>query len=311
MKKLVLLVKEHLANDFNGFIYVGHALWLMALISINYSWGIEARISQSHPSLRIPLFFLFNMLAYGVSLGIIGWKRPIRVNQELLIMTGMGVLILAMDRGFPFISTIALKISNDIPTYRWVFGLITSGVSFALVLLPVLLMAQLPSQRAANLYGLGPSKISFYSYLQLLMFVAPLIMAASTLPSFRSYYPVYQYYSLQTDHATTALGAAWIYELMYGLDFINVEVLFRGFFVIGLAKYLGKESILPMVTIYCCLHFGKPLGEAVSSIVGGYIIGVIAYQTRSVWGGILVHIGIAWMMEAGAYLARKIVFYYF
>lgn len=304
MKKLVLQVKEHLVQDFNGFIYAGHALWLIALIYINYSWGIEARISQSHPSLRIPLFFLFNALAYGVSLGIIGWRRPIRVNREFFIITGMGLWILAMDRGFPFISTIALKISNDIPTYRWVFGLVTSGISFVLVLAPVLMIAQLPSQRAANLYGLGPSKASFGSYLQLLMAVAPLILAASILPSFRSYYPVYQYYSLQTDHATTALGAAWIYELMYGMDFINVEVLFRGFFVIGLAKYLGKESILPMVTIYCCLHFGKPLGEAISSIFGGFIIGVIAYQTRSVWGGILVHIGIAWMMEVSAYMSR-------
>jgi hypothetical protein len=42
--------------------------------------------------------------------------------------------------------------------------------------------------------------------------------------------------------------------------------------------------------------------EAVSSIFGGYILGVIALQTRSIWGGILVHVGIAWMMEAIAWL---------
>ena len=65
----------------------------------------------------------------------------------------------------------------------------------------------------------------------------------------------------------------------------------------GLAQILGRHAVLPMAVIYCFLHTGKPPGEAISSIFGGYILGVIAYETKSIWGGIIVHVGIAWMME--------------
>ena len=94
------------------------------------------------------------------------------------------------------------------------------------------------------------------------------------------------------------------YEIAYGLDFITVEYLFRGFMVIGMMSVLGRGSVLSMAVIYCFLHFGKPAGEAISSIVGGYILGVVAYETQSIWGGIIVHMGIAWMMEAIAFLHK-------
>jgi len=95
-----------------------------------------------------------------------------------------------------------------------------------------------------------------------------------------------------------------IFELLYGADFLNVELLFRGFFVVGMAQILGKHAVMPMVIIYCFLHFGKPAGEAISSIFGGYILGIIALNTRSVWGGIIIHVGVAWMMEAAAYVTK-------
>jgi membrane protease YdiL (CAAX protease family) len=88
-----------------------------------------------------------------------------------------------------------------------------------------------------------------------------------------------------------------IREIFYGLDFFNVELLFRGFMVIGLSQWLGKDAIMPMVTTYCFLHFGKPVGEAISSIAGGYILGVLAFRTRGIWGGVIIHMGIAWLME--------------
>jgi hypothetical protein len=88
-----------------------------------------------------------------------------------------------------------------------------------------------------------------------------------------------------------------IYEFIYGFDFIFVELVFRGALVIGMASILGKDAILPMVSVYCFLHFGKPAGEAISSIFGGYILGVIAYYSRSIVGGCIIHIGVAFSME--------------
>jgi hypothetical protein len=61
-----------------------------------------------------------------------------------------------------------------------------------------------------------------------------------------------------------------------------------------------------MAVIYCQLHFGKPLGEAISSIFGGYILGVISYQTKNIWGGVLVHVGIAWLMEVAGFFQKYV-----
>lgn len=97
-----------------------------------------------------------------------------------------------------------------------------------------------------------------------------------------------------------------IYELAYGLDFVTVEFLFRGFMVIGLMHVVGRRAVLAMAVVYCFLHFGKPAGEAISSIFGGYILGVIAFETRSIWGGIIVHLGIAWMMEIIGFVQRQL-----
>ncbi|MDP6435740.1 MAG: hypothetical protein QGG46_00705 [Gammaproteobacteria bacterium] len=65
---------------------------------------------------------------------------------------------------------------------------------------------------------------------------------------------------------------------------------------------LGKDCILPMVALYTSIHFGKPLGECLGSIFGGYILGVIALYTRNIWGGTIIHIGVALTMELAAHL---------
>jgi membrane protease YdiL (CAAX protease family) len=85
-----------------------------------------------------------------------------------------------------------------------------------------------------------------------------------------------------------------------------VELCFRGFFVIGMSSILGREAVVPMAVFYCTIHFGKPGLEAVSSLFGGYILGAVTYQTRSIWGGVIVHMGLAWMMELAAYLSKII-----
>ncbi len=57
-----------------------------------------------------------------------------------------------------------------------------------------------------------------------------------------------------------------------------------------------------MAATYVFLHFGKPMGEAISSGFGGYILGIIALYSGNIWGGVFVHVGIAWLMEAMAWM---------
>ena len=88
-----------------------------------------------------------------------------------------------------------------------------------------------------------------------------------------------------------------LFELAYGLNFLGIEVFFRGFLVMALVNILGKDAILPMAVFYVSIHFTKPMGECISSFFGGSLLGIISYHTNSIKGGLLVHVGIAWMME--------------
>jgi len=91
-----------------------------------------------------------------------------------------------------------------------------------------------------------------------------------------------------------------LYEISYGIDFITIELFFRGFLVFAFVRYVGADAILPMAVFYCSIHFGKPLFECISSFLGGLLLGIVAYRTQTIVGGLVVHLGIAWLMEIGA-----------
>jgi hypothetical protein len=73
-----------------------------------------------------------------------------------------------------------------------------------------------------------------------------------------------------------------------------------------LDKYLKQDVILPMAATYAVLHFGKPLGETVSSVFGGYLLGIFAWKGRNIWGGVFIHMGVAFFMELFAFLQKYV-----
>ena len=77
--------------------------------------------------------------------------------------------------------------------------------------------------------------------------------------------------------------------------------------MLAFAKWAGKEAILPMAIFYCTIHFGKPMGECISSYFGGIILGVVTYHTKTILGGFIVHVGIAWLMELGGYFGNELL----
>jgi Type II CAAX prenyl endopeptidase Rce1-like len=156
--------------------------------------------------------------------------------------------------------------------------------------------------REQPFYGTSTTGFKAKPYLIMLLIMLPLITAASTQPDFLAMYPKLKNI---TSHIQDHTG--WkklLYELSYGSDFVGIELFFRGFLILAFAKWVGKDAILPMALFYCTIHFGKPLGECISSFFGGLILGVITYHTRTIWGGLLVHLGIAWMMELGGYIGN-------
>jgi hypothetical protein len=46
------------------------------------------------------------------------------------------------------------------------------------------------------------------------------------------------------------------------------------------------------------------MGEAISSFFGGLLLGIISYNTKSIQGGFILHVGIAAMMEIAGFSAH-------
>jgi hypothetical protein len=155
-----------------------------------------------------------------------------------------------------------------------------------------------------SFFGATFKNFKWKPYLLMLLLMVPLIAVASTQPDFLDMYPKLQLISGVYHETDIRWYHKLLFELSYGSDFIGIELFFRGFLVLAFVKWAGKDAILPMACFYCTIHFGKPLGECISSYFGGMILGVVVYHTRSIFGGLIVHLGIAWLMEIGGYIGN-------
>ncbi|KZY99150.1 CAAX protease [Oleibacter sp. HI0075] len=121
---------------------------------------------------------------------------------------------------------------------------------------------------------------------------------ASFGDDFSQHYPFY-------NHAHRSWFDLLSWEVIYVLQFIAVEFFFRGYLVNGLKRQLGSLSIAVMCLPYLMLHFPKLWPESFGAILFGFFLGVLALMSRSIWGGVLVHVSIALMMDVAALLQTK------
>jgi len=155
-------------------------------------------------------------------------------------------------------------------------------------------------------YGFKLRGIDIKPYFILLILMIPLIAIASTQPDFLRKYPTFAAFVKGESFNPVLVAKLGIYEFLYGFDYVAIELFFRGFVLYALSRFLGKGAIITMAAMYVFIHFGKPVGETISSFFGGIILGVIAYETNSIIGGIIVHCGIAYMMEIGGFLGNTL-----
>src|SRR5262249_40413394 len=87
------------------------------------------------------------------------------------------------------------------------------------------------------------------------------------------------------------------WELWYGATFVSLEFFFRGFALFTLDRVMGRLAVFVMVVPYTMIHFGKPLPEVLGAVAAGLVLGHLALGTRWVWGGVAVHLGVAWTMD--------------
>ena len=155
-------------------------------------------------------------------------------------------------------------------------------------------------------FGLSNKLFDVKPYIIMWLIMIPLITWAATQQDFLNAYPRYKSYNV---HIITGWDEKWLiglFELGYGLNFVGLEFFFRVFLVLSMAHFIGSGAIYPMVSLYCLFHFGKPMAECISSIFGGFVLGIFAYNTRSIYGGIAIHLGVAFMMEIAAFIAKSL-----
>lgn len=313
MKKIWRLLKNHLADDFDWKLYSTVALFLAIFIFINYKIRLENGIIDRHVGEPIRVFYYFLLQSFTyftVSFIVFYFKKTLRHfrSKDYWLITIVTLFCLSMNLGFPYLQAMSKTLSEgSFYLYYWYYGVLNNLVNFILETIPLFALAwYFERTRTRENFGVNANNVDLKPYWQILLIVLPIVVIASFEDSFRNYYPMYRKYELKSEEVS--LLGKWLYaigfEIAYGMDFFNVEFVYRGVLVIGVSQLIGKEAIIPMVASYCVLHFGKPAGECISSIFGGYILGVIAFYTRNIWGGVIVHIALAWTMEIMGFIHR-------
>jgi len=287
-----------------GFVLIG-------LIAFNYTYDFEDSVIDSYTGswLKGLWMFLYEGIPYLITcllLLIFGLRKNWWKKSGFWIHFVLGFSILAFDRSWYLWPD--LKDVFDPNEARFAYKLISQGKSLVSSVLPlVLVYLLLEDRKKKEFYGLHPKKFPAGTYFGILGVALIFIFIGGFFGDIQEYYPRYLR-SGGSDFATyRGISEAWSvlgYEFFYGLDFISTELFFRGFLILGMYRYLGPYVVYPMVVGYCVLHFGKPLTEAISSIFGGYILGIIALHHRNIWGGVIIHVGVAWGMELIGYLHR-------
>lgn len=164
--------------------------------------------------------------------------------------------------------------------------------TISVYLIPSLFIIFLFKERLRD-YGvrLDVKKKHLALYFGMYLIVLPFVIYASTRTDFQNIYPFFR----GAYHGTTAEILVW--EIAYLSQFVALEFFFRGFLVIGLEKYIGRLSVWVAMVPYMMIHFHKPPLEAFGAIIAGVILGEVARRTRSILGGIIVHVGVALTMD--------------
>ena len=303
-KSIRLLFSEILLfwkSDFHALSYTYTFVFISLSIYFNYSYdfyasAIRGTYFTGDSIWVLPLFY--SVVYFAVAIPILYFQKEENIvkNKVFYFKSLFFIVLYGFSNGFfDYINWQFPSLSTDerMFTFR-IFSQIKGTLIF---IIPVLILKLTIDRKVEGIYGLTRNSEHLQAYLMLFLIILPFIILVSFAPDFMSAYPQYKPWLTGNIFELPKWLHASFYEISYTLDFVNTELLFRGMLVIGMASTLGRKSVLPMVAMYVAIHFGKPMGETISSIFGGYILGALAYQTRHIWGGVIVHICIALSME--------------
>jgi hypothetical protein len=297
-----MYLREYAAAVDKGLLFFC-SFWIGALIVLNYQWDVERVMIAGLDSRFHQFIALFAVYSCAF---IVPYLFAMTSRKHLIISSSTFWMLLLIAPAL-----FALKVSIANPLENKVEGIwgdylttvTTLPFKFLVVWVSLIVLYKSLSVRQ-NFWGVTLQKVQWRPYGLMLVLMVPLIVFASTQSDFLMAYPRLKQVAFIEPYANNLLGYQLLYEISYGIDFVTIELFFRGFLVFAFVRYAGAAAILPMATFYCSIHFGKPLFECISSYFGGLILGIIAYRTQSIMGGLAVHLGIAWLMEIGGYFGN-------
>lgn len=299
--------RNFIKEDFKLYKYLFIGLFLFLAIAVNYWLNFETTyVSSIKDFSRFFRFMAFYGSAYfgGVIITRISEKnwRYLK-NYSFWILSLIGIILISANSAYRGAYDLA-KSFVDLKSYIFVGRLLSEFKYVFTTLFPLLIVWWFIRKKNDSFFGLTTKDVFFKPYFLLLALMVPLIVLAAQNASFLETYPTFKSYGTEQHWGVPIGWLVAVYEFLYASAFLSVELLFRGFLVIGLARIMGKDVILPMVCVYAFLHFEKPMGEAISSIFGGYLLGIFAYYSKNIWGGVFIHVGVALLMEAAAALVK-------
>jgi len=306
MKKVVALLKQYFTLHFNLPYFIAIVLFTAALVAVEYTLHFERNYIdyEMDSSKRLLRYVLMYSIAFGGAylLYLIQPKhRKILLDARLWLLIGLAAFLFSFRTWFQYFNE-PLKAWAPAGYQTLTFKYIYNLQGLVLLFFPIAIYWFWADRKSQPLYGFKTQDVLLKPYLILLLLMVPLIVGAATQPDFLDTYPRVNKLDIPTD-APYKTALSLLYELCYVTDFVTTEFFFRGFLILAFIRYAGPQAILPMCVFYVTIHFGKPLGETISSFFGGWILGILAYETRSIYGGIIVHVGIALLMEIVAILA--------
>ena len=205
------------------------------------------------------------------TLNVAGLRLPLRETIVVLVTT----FVLVLDYYHP-LALLNLPIGPAAST-----GIARIGLYLVVPILTLLLLGERPTE-----YGLrlGDWRIGLAIALGLAVLVTPVVIVASGLPDFQLYY------ASQEGGVVALVGRA--------LDVGASEFLFRGFLMWTLIRVAGPLGVVLATFPFVFTHLSKPELETLSTFFGGLGFGWLAWRTRSVLYGAMLH----------AYIINLVVF---
>jgi hypothetical protein len=307
MRKVIGLIRTYFKEHFSLSYFIPVVLFTALLIFINYRYNFEQRFItyEAKDGKRFALYFLMYLLSFGGAYALYVCSKRDRFilrDWRLWAMILGTVLIFSFRWWFYQYNSLVYR---HVPLIyqQVVIKYIINLSGFVWLFIPCTVYWFFVDRREQPLYGFHAKGVALKPYFILLLMMVPLIAGAATQADFLDTYPRLLHTGLPRAGLKNKLLNVF-YEVCYSLDFVNTEFFFRGFLILAFARFAGPRVILPMCVFYVAIHFEKPLGETISSFFGGWILGILAYETRSIYGGIIVHLGIALLMEVIALAAH-------